>query len=143
MMMKFVYGCFSFCFLVCKSNILSNRTNIFRDKTSFCQFLTWLLPGLKKMLILKTICSNQEMLLKEEQRLFQALKKCKYPTWALKRAKLRCQNPSNNQKNNNQRKQNNKFKKNLYMVVPYYKGLSESITRSCNKCGYRCILRED
>ena len=47
-----VYGCFSFCFLVCKSNILSNRTNIFRYKTSFCQFLTWLLPGLKKMLIL-------------------------------------------------------------------------------------------
>ena len=51
-----VYGCFSFCFLVCKSNILSNRTNIFRDKTSFRQFLTWLLPGLKKMLIL--IISN-------------------------------------------------------------------------------------
>ena len=36
----------------CKSNILFNRTNIFRDKTSFRQFLTWLLPGLKKMLIL-------------------------------------------------------------------------------------------
>ena len=48
----YMYGCFSFCFLVCKSNILFNRTNIFRDKTSFCQFLTWLLPGLKKMLIL-------------------------------------------------------------------------------------------
>ena len=43
-----MYGCFSFCFLVCKSNILANRTNIFRDKTSFHQFLTWLLPGLKK-----------------------------------------------------------------------------------------------
>ena len=42
----------------CKSNILFNRTNIFRDKTSFCQFLTWLLPGLKKMLIL--IISNTE-----------------------------------------------------------------------------------
>ena len=83
----------------------------------------------------KTICSNQEMLLKEEQHLFQALKKCKYPTWALNRVKLRCQNPRNNQKNNNQRKQNNKFKKNLYMVVPYYKGLSKSIKRSCNKFG--------
>ena len=43
----YVYGYFSFCFLVCKSNILFNRTNIFRDKTSFRQFLTWLLPGLK------------------------------------------------------------------------------------------------
>ena len=42
----------------CNSNILFNRTNIFRDKTSFRQFLTWLLPGLKKMLIL--IISNTE-----------------------------------------------------------------------------------
>ena len=53
-----MYGCFSFCFLACNSNILFNRTNIFRDKTSFRQFLTWLLPGLKKMLIL--IISNTE-----------------------------------------------------------------------------------
>ena len=45
-------------YLHCRSNILFNRTNIFRDKTSFCQFLTWLLPGLKKMLIL--IISNTE-----------------------------------------------------------------------------------
>ena len=43
---------------LCRSNILFNRTNIFRDKTSFCQFLKWLLPGLKKMLIL--IISNTE-----------------------------------------------------------------------------------
>ena len=73
------------------------------------------------------------MLLKEEQHLFQALRKCKYPNWALNRVKLRCQNPSKKQKNNNQRKQNNQFRKNLYMVVPYYKGLSKSIKRSCNK----------
>ena len=83
----------------------------------------------------KTICSNQEMLLKEEQHLFQALRKCKYPNWALNRVKLRCQNPSKKQKNTNQRKQNNQFRKNLYMVVPYYKGLSKSIKRSCNKFG--------
>ena len=51
----------------------------------------------------KTICSNQEMLLKEEQHLFQALRKCKYPNWALNRVKLRCQNPSKKQKNTNQR----------------------------------------
>ena len=83
----------------------------------------------------KTICSNQEMLLKEEQHLFQALKKCKYPTWALNRVKLRCQNPSNKSKNNNQKKQNNQTRRNLYMVVPYYKGLNESIKRSCSRFG--------
>ena len=47
-----MYGCFSFCLLICRSNILFNRTNIFRDKTSFCPFLTWLLPGLKNQSIL-------------------------------------------------------------------------------------------
>ena len=36
----------------------STEPIFFRDKTSFCQFLTWLLPGLKKMLIL--IISNTE-----------------------------------------------------------------------------------
>ena len=54
----YVYGCFSFCFLVYKSDILSNRTKILRAKTSFHQFPTWLLPGLKKMFIL--IISNTE-----------------------------------------------------------------------------------
>ena len=75
------------------------------------------------------------MLLKEEQHLFQALKKCKYPTWALNRVKMRCQNPNNKRKNKNNSQQNNNIKKNLYMVVPYYQGLRESIKRSCKKFG--------
>ena len=83
----------------------------------------------------ETICSNQEMLLKEEQHLFQALKKCKYPTWALNRVKMRCQNSSNKRINNNNSQQNNNIKRNLYMGVPYYQALSESIERSCKKYG--------
>ena len=83
----------------------------------------------------KTICSNQEMLLKEEQHLFQALKKCKYPTWALNRVNRRYQSPSNKRRNNNKSQHNNNTKRNLYMVVPYYQGLSESIKRSCKKYG--------
>ena len=58
----------------------------------------------------RTICSNQEMLLKEEQHLFQALKKCKYPTWALNRVKRRCQNPNNKSENKNNSQQNNNIK---------------------------------
>ena len=77
----------------------------------------------------KTICSNQEMLLKEEQHLFQALEKCKYPTWALNRVKMRCQNPSNKRRNNNKSQHNNNIERNLYMVVPYYQCQSESIKR--------------
>ena len=77
----------------------------------------------------KTICSNQEMLLKEEQHLFQALEKYKYPTWALNRVKMRCQNPSNKRRNNNKSQHNNNIERNLYMVVPYYQCQSESIKR--------------
>ena len=77
----------------------------------------------------KTICS-QEMLLKEEQHLFQALKKCKYPTWALNRVKLRCQNPSNKSKNSNQKKQNNQTRKNLYWWFHTIRAL-----RSCSRFG--------
>ena len=42
----------------------------------------------------KSIFSNQDVLHKEEQHLFQALKKCKYPTWALNRVQMRSQNPT-------------------------------------------------
>ena len=83
----------------------------------------------------KTICSNQDVLHKEEQHLFQALKKCKYPTWALNRVKMRCQNPNYNKRRNNNNHQNNSNMKNSYMVVPYYQGFSESIKRSCKKYG--------
>ena len=43
-----------------------------------------------------TICSNPTLLHEEEQHLFNALKKCKYPTWAINRAKLKSQNPNRN-----------------------------------------------
>ena len=84
----------------------------------------------------KTICSNQDVLLKEEQHLFQTLKKCKYPTWALYRVKMRCQNPNNKRRNNNNQ-QNKSSIKNSYMVVPYCQGLGGSIKRSCKKYGFQ------
>ena len=82
----------------------------------------------------KTTCSNQDVLQEEEQHPFQALKRCKYITWALNIFKMRSHNPNNrNRSNNNINKQNNNSKKNLYMVVPYYQGLSESIKRTSKK----------
>ena len=84
----------------------------------------------------KTICSNQDVSQEEEQNLSQALKRCKYPTWALNRVKMRRHNPNNrNTSNNNYNRQNYNSKKNLYMVVPYYQGLCESIKRTCKKYG--------
>ena len=49
---------------------------------------------------------------------------------------MRSHNPNyRNRSNNNNNNQNNSSMKNLYMVVPYYHGLSESIKRSCKKYG--------
>ena len=90
----------------------------------------------------KTICSSSQ-LLQEEEHLFQALKRCKYPTWALNRVKMRSQNPTKNQnrRNNNNAGQNINSNKNVYMVVPYYQGLSESIKRSCTKYGVQVHIK--
>ena len=58
----------------------------------------------------KTVCSNSQLLQKEEDHLGQALRKCKYPTWAINRAKLKSQNPNKSatRSNNNQTGQNKK-----------------------------------
>ena len=63
----------------------------------------------------KTVCSNPQLLQKEENHLCKALKKCKYPIWAINRAKLKNQNPfrSATRNNNNQTGQNNNNNKNL------------------------------
>ena len=50
---------------------------------------------------------------------------------------MRIQNPTKHTKrrNTNQAGQINNNSQNLYMVVPYYQGLSESIKKTCNKYG--------
>ena len=48
-----------------------------------------------------TICSSPQHLQKEEQHLTSALKRCKYPTWALNRVKLK--NPKETANKNNRR----------------------------------------
>ena len=85
----------------------------------------------------KIICSSPKLLQEEEQHLFQALRRCKYPTWALNRIKIRSQEPTRNRNKNgtNNSGQNNNNNQNPYIVVPYYKGLSESIKRSYRKYG--------
>ena len=78
----------------------------------------------------RTVCSNPQLLQKEENHLFQALKKCKYPTWAINKAKLKSQNPNKNttRSNNNQTGQNNSNNKNLHMVSSRSKGASGAMS---------------
>ena len=92
----------------------------------------------------KTICSDPQLLKKEEDHLCQALQKCKYPTWAINRAKLKSQNPSRSTKrnNNNQTGQNITNNINLHIVVPYQQGLSERSKTLAKIMGYRYTLKE-
>ena len=86
-----------------------------------------------------TTCSTPQLLQEEEEHLFRALTRCKYPTWAIKRARMRSQNSNNNRRRTNQTGQKNKT--NLYMVVPYHQGLSERIKISCNKFGVQVFFK--
>ena len=91
----------------------------------------------------KLVCSYPQLVQEEEHHLFQALKRCKYPTWAINRAKIRSQNPNQNttRRNTNQSGQNKINNQNLYMVVPYHQGLSESIKKSCKKFGVQVYFK--
>ena len=84
----------------------------------------------------KTVCSEPQ-LQKKEDHLCQALQKCMYPIWAIKRARIKSQNPARrtNRNNNIQTGQKRTINKNIYMMVPYQEGLSERLKNTCQKYG--------
>ena len=67
----------------------------------------------------QTICSNPQLLQKEEQHLKNALKNCKHPTWALNRIQIKTKKQDSKQFPTNRTSMNNQKK--AYIVVPYYK----------------------
>ena len=88
-----------------------------------------------------TICSSPELLQQEEQHLKKVLTRCKYPDWAINRVKIKMRTPA-------QRNQQKKTKscmtgnqKQNYIVVPYYKGLSESLKRTGQKYGVQLYFK--
>ena len=83
-----------------------------------------------------TICSTTQYLHKEEKHLNQALKRCKYPSWAINRTKMKIQGTASH--NSNRRTANSNPTQStpkLNIVVPYHQGLSESVKRTCKKYG--------
>ena len=84
----------------------------------------------------KTICSEPKHLQDEEEHLYRTLKKCKYPTRALNRVKVRNQTTLPKKKKNNRTINNNQEHK-PHITVPYHQGLSESFKRTCRKLWYR------
>ena len=106
----------------------SLQTSVYKKPTHTDLYLQWdshhTIPSKYSMVgtlyhKAKTICSNQEMLLKEEQHLLLGIEEMQIPHMG-----------PNKKKNKNNSQQNKNIKKNLYMVVPHYQGLSENIKRS-------------
>ena len=91
----------------------------------------------------KMICSSPQQLQKEEQHFSQALRRCKYPTWALNRVKLRHQAPAmkKNKGNTNNSHTKNSRNSKPYIIVPYHQGLSENFKRICEKYGIQVHLK--
>ena len=81
----------------------------------------------------KTVCSTKQLLTEEEDHLYNALRRCKYPLWAWNRS-----NTNKKKKNNNQ---GNKNTKKSYIVVPYMKGLGETCKNICRRYGVEVCFR--
>ena len=84
-----------------------------------------------------TICSTCQYLQDEQKHLDQALKKCKYPSWAINRVRIKTRTTTNQNSNRRTVKSNTaqSSNPNINIVVPYHQGLSENIKRTCKKYG--------
>ena len=89
----------------------------------------------------KTICSSPELLQHEEKHLHQALTRCGYPEWALKRAKITSKNRKEKKQKNIAKDNSNSLTQKPYMVVPYFKGVSVSLKKICGKHGVQLYFK--
>ena len=88
-----------------------------------------------------TICSSSNLLQQEEQHLQRVLTKCKYPVWALNRVKMKMKTLAQKNQKKNKSCNTGHQQQNPYIVVPYYKGLSESLKRTCKKYGMQVYFK--
>ena len=79
----------------------------------------------------KNVCSSPELLQQEEKHLKQALTRCKYPAWTMNKVKMKTKVTANNNSKGIKNSSNNIQKP--HMVISYYKGISESIKKTCSE----------
>ena len=80
----------------------------------------------------QTFCQNPQLLQQEEKCLYRGLTKCKYPAWT-HRIKIKIRNPAQNKNRSNKTNSGTNNNQNPYIVVPYYRGLSENLKKVCSK----------
>ena len=86
-----------------------------------------------------TICSNTELLKQEEKHLEEALTRCKYPAWALNKAKMKTRTAAKNNQKSNKNTGNNIQRP--HIVIPYYQGISESMKKTCSEYGVQVYFK--
>ena len=91
----------------------------------------------------RTVCSNKQLLKEEEDHLQKVLTENKYPMWALNRVKLKTKatQAQDQCKKNNTNAKDTSGNKKSYMVLPYVKGLSESMKNVGKKHGIQTYFR--
>ena len=89
----------------------------------------------------ETICSSPQLLQQEEQHLQKALHRCKYPAWALNRVKIKSKCSDNKKRRDTTQTGQNNTNKKRYMVVPCYRGLSESLKKVCSRHGVQVYFK--
>ena len=88
----------------------------------------------------QTICSSPELLQQDEEHLKQALTRCKYPAWALNKVKNKTKATAI--KDSRVTKNSGNSIQKPHMVIPYYKGMSENIKKTCSKQECKYTLKE-
>ena len=89
----------------------------------------------------KAVCSTQQLLEEEEKHLQKVLTENKYPTWALNRVKNKIKAPTKQELKRRDHANNTKGQNKPYMILPYVRGLSESMKNICKKHGVQVHYR--
>ena len=89
----------------------------------------------------KTVCSKNYLLNEEEDHLNKALKRCKYPEWALTRTNIKQKRKINTNQGtiNNADKTGSSNKP--YIIAPYIQGMGESCKNICKKHGVQMFFK--
>ena len=125
-------------------------TSVYRKPTHTDQYLQWnshhhlsakfsVINTLKHRA--KAVCSNHHLLKEEEDHLNKALRRCKYPEWALSRANIKQERKTNTNLGTlnitNKIGNNN----NPYIVVPYIQGIGKSCMNICRRHGVEMFFK--
>ena len=97
--------------------------------------------GLNGVSFLGSWVNHKILVQQEEKYLHQALTRCKYPEWALKREKITSKTRKEKKQKNIAKDNSNSLNQKPYMVVPYFKAVSESLKKVCGKHGVQVYFK--